>query len=322
MDELVASPENTALTSLMLLRSDMDAAADFVAAEKSDATRKAYRSDFRIFVTYCRARGVDAMPAAPETVMAFLSAEALGGAKAATLGRRVAAIRYAHRAAGLEPPTNNEKVKAVMRGIRRTVGAKKEQKAPATAKRLRAMLDHCPDTLRGRRDRALLALGFAGAFRRSELVALTVADLVEVPAGLIVTIRRSKTDQEGQGQEIAIPRGTSLRPIEAVRAWLAAAGITEGPIFRPIRKNGTVAAVALAADSVPDLVKEYAAAAGLDARIFSAHSLRAGFLTSGAESGAGIFKLMEVSRHKSVDTLRGYVRRTDLFRDHAGAGFL
>jgi integrase len=154
------------------------------------------------------------------------------------------------------------------------------------------------------------------------LVALTVADLAEVVDGLRVTIRHSKTDQEGQGQEIAIPRGSRLRPVEAVQAWLQAAGITEGPIFRAITRGGRVGAAGLGDDSVADLVKAYAKRVGLDAGTFSGHSLRAGFLTSGAEAGANVFKLMEVSRHRSVDTLRGYVRRADLFKDHAGAAFL
>jgi site-specific recombinase XerD len=306
----------------LLIEEDMEAAAEFLIAEKSAATQAAYRSDFRIFVSYCTARGLAAMPATAETVMGFLSAEAKGGAKASTLGRRVAAIRYAHKLASHEPPTNGEAVKALMKGIRRTIGSAQVKKAPATADLLRTMLDICPDTLRGKRDRAVLALGFAGAFRRSELVALTVADLADAPDGYRVTIRRSKTDQEGQGQEIAIPRGARLRPVEAVQAWLSAAGITEGPVFRTITRGGHIGDVALAAEGVADLVKAYAKRVGLDASVFSAHSLRSGFLTSGAEAGASIFKLMEVSRHKSVDTLRGYVRRADLFRDHAGSTFL
>lgn len=305
-----------------ILQSDMQAARAFLSAEKADATRRAYQSDFRIFVAYCEARRVSPLPAEINTVVAFLSAEATGGAKPSTLGRRVAAIRYAHKTAGMEPPTNGEAVKAVMRGIRRTLGTGKAQKAPATADRLREMLDRCPDTVRGKRDRALLALGFAGAFRRSELVALTVEDLAEAPDGFRVTIRHSKTDQEGQGQEIAVPRGSRLRPVEAVQAWLAASGITTGPIFRSVGKAGRVSDQALSAGSVADLVKEYAGLVGLDAATFSGHSLRAGFLTSGAEAGASVFKLMEVSRHKSVDTLRGYVRRADLFHDHAGSAFL
>lgn len=319
MDQIVQTGNNAVATT----ESDIEAANGFLAASKSAATRRAYVSDFRIFVAYCDSRGVSPMPATPDTVALFLAAEATNGTKASTLGRRVAAIRYAHKAAGVDPsPTNSETVKAVMQGIRRTIGSAKVQKTAATAGVVRAMLDACPDTLKGKRDRALLALGFAGAFRRSELVALNVADLVEMPDGLRVMIRHSKTDQEGEGQEIAIPRGARLRPVEAIKAWLEGAGIASGPIFRPISKTRVVASIALTADSVADLVKFYAKAAGLDPALFSGHSLRAGFLTSGADAGASVFKLMEVSRHKSIDTLRGYVRRADLFKDHAGAAFL
>jgi site-specific recombinase XerD len=312
----------SAASAPALLQEDLDAAAGYQAAEKAPATRRAYRNDLRIFASYCANRGVDALPALPQVVGAFLSAEAAGGAKASTLGRRLAAIRYAHLAAGFESPTASEELKMIMRGIRRTIGTAPVKKAPALAGQMKDMLALCPATMKGKRDRALLALGFAGAFRRSELVALQVADLVEVADGLLVKIRWSKTDQEGQGQEIAIPRGARLRPVEAVQDWLVAAGITAGPIFRRVGRGGRVSVEALAADSVPDVVKAYALATGLEPGEYAAHSLRAGFLTSGAESGASIFKLMEVSRHKSVDTLRGYVRRTDLFRDHAGAAFL
>ena len=173
--------------------------------EKAAATRRAYRSDFAIFAAWCLARSAEPLPASPAIVAAFLAAEANAGAKASTITRRAAAIRYAHRLAGHEPPTSAETVRAVMRGIRRSIGTAKDQKAPATADLIVSMLKHCPDTLAGKRDRALIALGFAGAFRRSELVALTMADLVEAPDGYRVLIRHSKTDQEGQGAEIAIP---------------------------------------------------------------------------------------------------------------------
>jgi integrase len=125
-------------------------------------------------------------------------------------------------------------VKAVLRGIRRTIGAARQGKAPATADLIGQMVALCPDNMIGRRDRALLALGFAGAFRHSELCALDIADLTEVPDGLRVLIRRSKGDQEGQGQEVAIPRGYKLRPVEAVQTWLVAAEISTGPVFRAV----------------------------------------------------------------------------------------
>jgi integrase len=294
----------------------------FAEQEKSEGTRRAYRSDWRIFLAWCRERRLDSMPAEPTTAARFLSHQATSGKKASTISRRAAAIAYAHKLAGFEPPTNIETVRATVRGIRRSIGCAPVRKAPATADVIAAMLAHCPDTLRGKRDAALLALGFAGAFRRSELVALTVDDLVEGPDGYRVTIRQSKTDQEGAGQEIAVPRGCRIRPVAAVRAWLQAAGITEGFIFRPVAKGGQVLAEALSGHSAAAIVKRHAKLAGLDPADFAGHSLRSGYLTSAAEAGAGVLKMQEQSRHRSLDMLIGYVRRADLFRDHSGSTFL
>jgi integrase len=232
-------------TGVVLAEADAAAARTFAELEKAASTRRSYRVAFRIFADWCHARGLVPVPASPDTVAAFLAAEATAGARASTIAHRAAAIRYAHRLAGHETPTSAETVRAVMRGIRRTIGTAPERKAPATADVIREMR-LCPPTLAGQRDRALLALGFAGAFRRSELVALSVADLVEMPDGFRVLIRHSKTDQEGAGQEIAIPRGYRLRPVEAVQTWLEAAAITEGPVFRrpgvPRRAEGRQAA--------------------------------------------------------------------------------
>jgi site-specific recombinase XerD len=300
---------------------DLAAAMDLAKAEKALSTRKAYGSDFRIFKAWCDGKGVSPLPASPETVAAFLASESKT-AKPSTLGRRIAAIRYAHKLAHLDTPTDSEAVKATLRGIRRTFGGAKVRKTPAVAAKMHSMVGMAPDRLSGLRDRALLLLGFAGAFRRSELVALDVADLAEAKTGLLVTIRRSKTDQEGEGITIAIARGDFACPAKALREWLDAAGIETGPIFRPINKSGAVAAERLTDRSVANIVKAYAGRAGFDATTFSGHSLRSGFLTSAAANGASIFKMMDVSRHKSVDTLRGYVRDAEMFKDHAGAGLL
>ena len=295
----------------------------YALAEKADATRRAYRSDFQMFGTWCRARrNVEPLGASPDTVAAYLAAQASVGVHPSTLTRRLAAIGYAHRLAGLLSPAGHEAVRAVMRGIRRTAGTAPAQKAPATADRIAAMLEAVPtDTLRGKRDRAMLLLGFAGAFRRSELVALHVADLAFEPEGVRVMVRRSKADQEGQGQEIAIPRGTKLQPVAALQTWLAAAGIAVGPVFRSIDRHGKIRS-ALTAQTVAVLVKHYAYMPGLDPAAFAGHSLRSGFLTSAAEAGADVLRMMEVSRHKRVETMQGYVRRASLFKGHAGAGFL
>lgn len=304
------------------LRADMDAAQAYAREQHSPATRRAYRADLSAFTAWCRASGLEPLPASPEAVAAFLAAEAAAGAKASTLGRRVAAIRYAHALAGLEPPTAKEAVRATIKGIRRAIGAARTRKAPATAERVMEMVALCPDTLAGKRDRALLLLGFAGALRRSELVALQVADLEDVPEGLRLHIRRSKTDQEGEGVAIAIPRGARVCPVAAVKAWLAAAGISDGPVFRPVAKGGRVLQCALTGKGAAGIVKLYAARAGFNAKEYSGHSLRAGFLTSAAARGASVFKMMDVSRHRSMETLRVYVRDADAFRNHAGAGLL
>jgi hypothetical protein len=145
---------------------------------------------------------------------------------------------------------------------------------------------------------------------------------IECPEGLRITIRRSKTDQEGAGAVVAVCRGSIACPVAAVRDWLTAAGVTEGPVFRQVNKGGRLLPDRLRAQSVALIVKACAARLGLDPSLFSGHSLRSGFLTSAAARGASLFKMMDVSRHKSVDTLRGYVRDTDAFRDHAGAGLL
>jgi integrase len=178
------------------------------------------------------------------------------------------------------------------------------------------------DTLVGKRDRAILLLGFAGAFRRSELVALDMADIEPTDLGLRVKIGRSKTDQEGEGTVIGIAPGITECPVRALTMWLNASGIVEGPIFRSINKAGKISLTRITDRSIANIVKQYANRIGLNARLFSGHSLRSGFLTSAAANGASIFKMMDLSRHKSADTLRDYVRDAELFKNHAGAGLL
>ena len=305
-----------------LTADEIRATLGFAEASRSTNTRTAYAGDWSHFVAWCGERDATPLPCPPGLLCGYLSALASAGLRASTISRRASGIAHLHRMHGHEPPTNAEAVKAVLRGIRRELGTAPRRKAPATHDIIAMLLAGCGERMKDKRDRALLALGFAGAFRRSELLALDVADLVEVPDGLRVTIRHSKTDQAGEGQEVAIPRGAHLRPVEAVQTWLAAAEISTGPVFRPVSQRGIVAATALGDDGFVRMLKRRIAALGLDPATFSGHSLRSGFLTSAAEAGASIFKLSEVSRHRSLDTLHGYVRRADLFRGHAGASFL
>lgn len=302
------------------LYEDLGRAADYACAEKSEATQAAYWSDFKHFGRWAQARGLAIVPASPETVAAYLASEAARGAKVSTIGRRCAAIRYFH---STHPdPTADDRVKAVMRGIRRTHGTAPKRTAPATAERIIAMAPQPDGSLATLRDRALLLFGFAGAFRRSELVTLNVEDIEEIAEGLRVTIRRGKTDQEARGAVIAIVRGEIACPAAALRAWLEAASITAGPVFRRVRRGDHVQPERLTDRSVADIVKAHARRVGLDPTMFSGHSLRSGFLTSAARRGATVFKMMATSRHRSVETVTAYVRDQELFKDHAGAGLL
>ncbi|WP_246716276.1 site-specific integrase [Aurantimonas sp. DM33-3] len=306
-----------------LLVEDARQAQFFAEASMAPNTLRAYQADFHEFAAWCRQRGTPSLPASPQVVAAFLANRAAAGLKASTISRKASAIRFAHKARGADSPTDAMEVEATLRGIRRQKGTAKRQTAPATATAIAVMLSHVSaSSLRGKRDCALLAFGFAGAFRRSELVALQVEDITFSSDGADATIPRSKSDQEGEGQVVAIPHGTRLMPVETLRTWLDAADIQKGPIFRRIRRGNVIQAKGLTPQSVALIVKRYAAAAGLDMQDFAGHSLRAGFITSAAESGADLNRIMDQSRHKDPRTVRLYIRRANRYKDHAGVGFL
>lgn len=300
--------------------------------EKSEQTRRnsrakntlrAYASCFRSFDRWCRAHGLASLPAHPDTLIVFVEAEKAAGRKTATIATKLAAVRFVHTSANHPSPTQHPAVLEQMAGVRREVGTATTKKRAATADLIARMVEQTPaDTLKGKRDRALLLLGFACAMRRSELVALNVEDVEHVDQGARIIIRRSKTDQAGEGREIAVPAGGRLGVLEALEAWTAAAGIEKGAAFRSLMKGGKISAERLSARAVAELVKHYAERAGLDPAAFGGHSLRAGFITSAAEAGAELSRIMEVSRHVEPRTVQGYIRRANLFKNHAGSGFL
>lgn len=294
----------------------------YLEAEKSGNTRKAYKSDWDDFCAWCDTVNLISMPAEPVTVARYLAQLADSGRKVSTIERRVAAIRACHVAAQFEPPTGAEGVKATMRGIRRTKGTKPNKKAPATAELIARLLSLFPDNLAGKRDKAIVLIAFAAALRRSELVALRVGDIAWRPKGIVITIGRSKTDQDGAGTSLPVPRGRLLKPVAALEDWLQASGISEGPIFREVDRHGRVGNDALSGRSVARIVKRAIKALGLDEAIYSGHSMRAGFVTSALENGEDLLKIMSQSRHAKVDTLKGYDRRDAGFDDHAGGEFL
>ena len=283
-------------------------AEQFIAASQSAATKRAYASDLKHFF----ANG-GAIPASPVVLAEYLArcAEKLS---AATLERRLTAIHKAHLEKSLESPARSETVKRVMQGIRRTLGTKQRQVQPMVKDDLLAalvMIDRQKMPIKAARDRALLLVGFASAMRRSELVAVRVEHLTYLTNGVEIFLPSSKTDQEGQGREVAIPRIRGrFCPCRCLSEWLSAAGIQEGAVFRSINRFDQASSQRLSGQSVALIIKRHVQRIGLDPENFSGHSLRAGFVTTAAQRGVASSTIRNQTGHKSDVTLVKYIRRT------------
>lgn len=314
-DELVPRAETAAE-----LTAAAGAAADFAQNSKAASTRRGYAADWRHFQAWCEAVGQVALPAAPATVAAYLGALAQHS-KVKTIERRCAAIRHFHVAARHGNPAAHAGVKATLDGIRRTLGVAPTKKAALTAELIAKAVRKIPSDLAGLRDRAVILIGFAAALRRSELVDLKVNDVTRHAKGIVLTLRRSKTDQVGAGVVKAVPHGHKLKAVAALDAWLAAAKIADGPLFRGVRGD-RVFLGPLADRQVARIVKKRCAQIGLDPTSVAGHSLRSGFITSAADAGAELATIAKHAGHAKIDTTLGYVQVADAFRDHAGKKFL
>ncbi|CAG4883726.1 Integrase/recombinase xerD homolog [Georgfuchsia toluolica] len=282
----------------------------YITAALADNSRRAYQGDLQDFLLWG-----GQVPCSPEMLAQYI-AERAGVHSPHTITRRVVGISRAHTSKGLADPAKNDLVRVVLRGVRKAHGKPQRQVVPLLREDLFAILPLMHGT-KGIRDRALILLGFAAALRRSELVALDVQDLEFVKEGLVVHLRKSKCDQESEGRKIAIPWGrTSACPVKAVQLWLDHAQISSGAAFPSVNKSG-VTGDRLTAQSVALIVKTYAHAAGLPARNFSGHSLRAGLATSAVQAGASILKIKEQTGHKSDAMLYRYVRAGNQFVDNA-----
>ncbi len=282
---------------------------------KAHNTQNAYARHWQEFETFRRHRsGAVSFPASVTDVIEFITDQAERGKRISTIDQKLAAIAFRHRAANVPNPTETQIVREVMSGIRRTLGTAPQQKAPITRRELARMIAAAPDNLRGARDRAILLLGYAGAFRRSELVALDVEDARITDADMTITLRRSKTDQEGHGAKKRIPRlgDTPLCPVRAVQQWLNASGVESGALFRAVDRWGHVRADRISDKVIALVVKEAAQAAGLEPRQFAGHSLRAGFVTQAAQDDVPEWQIAEVTGHKSRAVLQRYIRDAGL----------
>lgn len=296
----------------------LDQAREFARHSKAENTLRGYRADWRDFCAWCESHALAPLPASPETVAAYI-AECAGRLKVGSIQRRLNAIAEAHKATGLESPTTAGMVRNTLKGIRRTLGTASAPKTPTLTDDIRAMVDACDAGLIGARDRALILLGFAGAFRRSELVGLDIDDCAFGKDGLTVTLRRSKTDQDGAGRKIGIPYlpNPETCPVRIIQAWIEQAALSSGALFRSINRHGQVAAGRLSGIDVARVVKKLAERAGLDAAKYAGHSLRAGHATSAAIAGASERSIMKQTGHRSVQMVRRYIRDGSLFRENS-----
>ena len=324
---IVVKPPAAPSTTTNILGGEVAAAAAYRRRAKSANTIRAYESNWRQFEHWCDERGLEVLPTRIEVVATYFAVLAQAGRADSTIGRHLAAIGWQHRQQCHVPPTARDDrmvIADTLAGIRREARARpSNKKAAIEAADLVAMIAAVRGIgSRAVRDRAVLALGLASALRRSELVALQLADVQLVKEGARLTIRHSKTDQDGEGQVIAVPNGQTILPIARLKSWLAVRGEAPGPLFTRFAARGQMTDLPMSDRAIARLVQKYAALAGLDPAMVGAHSLRAGFLTEAARSGASLPKMQEVSRQKKLEVLLGYIRSAELFEDHAGGGFL
>lgn len=306
-------PTKTVSDNELLLPCDEDIALvrSYLTAALSQNTLRSYRNDLNLFFAWG-----GQIPASPESIATYIARHAKN-LSPATLSRRLVAISWAHGVKGLPSPTHSTLVKATIQGIRRKHGRPPKQ-AAALLKSDIIKLVRGLKGVRGKRDKAMLLLGFSAAFRRSELVSLDVSDLEFVADGILLRLRRSKTDQEGKGREIAVPYiGGRYCPCRAVQAWLHTSGIKDGALFRRIDKADQVLAGRLSPQSVSLIIKHRAYEAKLDPRLYSGHSLRSGFATSAAKAGASSASIRAQTGHQSDAMLQRYIRNSELFSGNA-----
>jgi integrase len=291
--------------------------ADLVRESLAPNTRSAYLADLAHFESWG-----GQIPAEPESVAAYLATHA-DALSVATLYRRLAALAKVHRSRGMANPTSSELVKSVLRGLKRVKGMAQRQAKPLLKEDLILALDATGEGFRDLRDRSLLLIGFAGGFRRSELVSLTCGDIELVRQGIVVTLRRSKTDQDGVGRKIGVPHARGRWcPVAALDQWIKCSGITENALFRPVNRHHRIGAGPLSGEAVGLIVRERLQAAGINPAGYSGHSLRAGLATSAAQAGVSARKIRQQTGHASDAMLARYIRDGELFTENAVGALL
>ena len=307
-----------------------------LSSELSNNTRIAYQKGWSRFVDYCDEEQIaDPLSVPPDEVARYFvhlatrpSPQSGAIPSMGTVKLYKSAVNKKYLEAGKQSPTNHPVVRSTLKGLARLKGSSSRRVDALREFHIEAMLQSCPISLIGKRDAAIIAVGFAGALRRSEICNLMVEDVEFLYSKendeerMWLTIRQSKTDQHGKGQRVAILDGKVVRPLRHLQLWLESSGIANGPLFQTMRRGGHLRGKPMHHSDIPRILKHYAAVIGLDPKDISGHSLRAGFVTSAAVHHARLDKIMEITRHTNPATVMRYIRDADAFADHAGQHFL
>jgi|TARA_B100000795_G_scaffold171831_1_gene129540 site-specific recombinase XerD len=290
---------------------------------KASNTVRAYKSDFKDFGLFCSQNGFKSLPSDPKIVSLYLTHLSIKEAKMSTLKRRLVSIGVIHRLKGHYLDTKHPSIIENIMGIKRRKGSIQKAKKPILISDLKSIINVIDELDREEikkiRDRTIILIGFSGGFRRNEIVSLDYDDLDFVNEGLKISIRRSKTDQFGEGSIKALPYFDSHRycPVVSLKNWLNITKINSGPLFRRFLKGLKLSENRLTDQTVALLIKEYLQLAGIDSKNYSGHSLRSGFATSAAESGAEERSIMAMTGHKSTEMVRRYIKEANLFKNNA-----
>ncbi len=295
---------------------------DNLKLSKAKNTIRAYKSDFNDFVLFCSKHGMKSMPSDPKIISLYLT-HLSKKSKYSTLKRRLASINVMHRYKGHYLDTKHPIIVENLMGIRRVKGSIQKGKKPLLINHLKSIINVIDqqkiEDIKKFRDKSLILIGFGGGFRRTELISIDHEDLEFVPEGLKITIKRSKTDQFGEGLIKGLPYFTNENycPVANLKRWLEITNIKSGPIFRRFSKGSSLTEKRLTDQSVVLLMKKYLNLGGIDNKNFAGHSLRSGFATVAAESGADERSIMRMTGHKTTQMVRRYIREANIFKNNA-----
>jgi site-specific recombinase XerD len=292
-------------------------------SSKANNTVRAYKSDFKDFGLFCAQNNFKSLPSEPKIVSLYLTYLSTKEAKISTLKRRLVSIGVIHRLKGYYLDTKHPSIIENLMGIKRRKGSIQKGKKPILISYLKQLInvidEQKSEDIKKLRDRSIILIGFSGGFRRNEIVSLDYEDLDFVEEGLKIQIKRSKTDQFGEGLVKALPyfNNSKYCPVISLKKWIEISRINSGPLFKRFLKGSKLSENRLTDQTVALLIKEYLRLAGIDDKNYSGHSLRSGFATSAAESGVEERSIMAMTGHKSAEMVRRYIKEADLFKNNA-----